>query len=145
MPAGRGGKKATKPPVRQARKPERSKLPMKPLAPNATPDQIRRHLATEAMFKAQVPATYSPYSIEILKPAPPQGAPRDGRDVLGNASSFDNSADGSDGLVLGSHLRRQTNVGGDKGTPKPVDRSEVNKKAWLTRRKLYGSSGRKED
>ena len=38
----------------------------------------------------------------------------------------------------------QTRVGGTKGTPRPIDRSLAIKKAWATRKKLYGSSGQKD-
>jgi hypothetical protein len=43
-----------------------------------------------------------------------------------------------------SHVRTQAQVGGTQGTPRPVDRSAAIRKAWATRRKLYGSSGKKD-
>ena len=43
-----------------------------------------------------------------------------------------------------SLLGMQTRVGGTKGTPKPIDRSLAIRKAWATRKKLYGSSGQKD-
>jgi hypothetical protein len=46
--------------------------------------------------------------------------------------------------VRGDYTRIQTSVGGTKGTPKPVDRSAAIRKAWATRKKLYGSSGQKD-
>jgi hypothetical protein len=49
------------------------------------------------------------------------------------------------GIASALGLVTQTNVGGTKGSKTPVDRSEANKKAWITRKSLYGSSGRKDD
>lgn len=45
----------------------------------------------------------------------------------------------------GVDIQIQTSVGGTKGSAKVVDRSEAVKRAWATRRKLYGTSGKKDD
>ena len=44
---------------------------------------------------------------------------------------------------IGDYLEQQRKVGGTKGSKGTVDRSEALKLAWQTRRKLYGSSGKK--
>lgn len=46
--------------------------------------------------------------------------------------------------LTGNHLSGQASVGGTKGSTTVVDRSAAVKKAWLTRRQMYGSSGRKD-
>ena len=43
-----------------------------------------------------------------------------------------------------NHLNSQARVGGTKGSNTVVDRSEAVRKAWLTRKKNYGSSGLKD-
>jgi hypothetical protein len=45
---------------------------------------------------------------------------------------------------LGDHRQSQAQTGGTKGSTSVIDRSSANKKAWLTRKKLYGTSGRKD-
>jgi len=44
-----------------------------------------------------------------------------------------------------SHVKTQAGVGGTPGSTTIVDRSESVRKAWITRRQLYGDSGRTKD
>lgn len=135
-----------KPPARRTAGRERAKASPKPARPTSGPSGLTngQHVGTEGHFKTQIGADSKIGRWVIVEtpatPPKPQPAPRDGRDTLGNADSANAT---SDGLGVVSHTKTQAAVGGTKGSPKPIDRSEANKKAWITRRSLYGSSGKK--
>ena len=146
MATGRGKSKSNKPPARQqAQAPERSHSPLSPLrAPTNGPRTGKGAATIGGLVGSRGVGSPMGWVIVPSGPGPSQGAPRDGNNNVGTVPSVGHTPDG---LTTGgsiSHVKTQTSVGGTTGTPKPVDRSEANKKAWITRKKLYGTSGRKE-